>query len=161
MLARKEEISLQLNQIIDSVILALTFWFSWWLRYHLPEWGVITNVTIAEFGYFLWVMAIVVPFTLFLGLLFLPFLYATLSFFYRWISLSRSSATPGMQLMAIHFRDTRGAGLDSGTALFHTLGYFVSVAVFPLQLISILMILMSERHQSLTDMVLGTTALNR
>jgi len=63
MLARKEEISLQLNQIIDSVILALTFWFSWWLRYHLPEWGVITNVTIAEFGYFLWVMAIVVPFT--------------------------------------------------------------------------------------------------
>ena len=68
--------------------------------------------------------AIVVPFTLFLGLLFLPFLYATLSFFYRWISLSRSSATPGMQLMAIHFRDTRGAGLDSGTAFVPHAGVF-------------------------------------
>ena len=66
-----------------------------------------------------------------------------------------------MRLMAIHFRDNRGAPLDSGTALFHTLGYFVSVAVFPLQLISIITILLSERHQSLTDMVLGTTALNR
>ena len=63
MLARKEEISLQLNQIIDSVILALTFWFSWWFRYHLPEWGLFTDKNIAEFGYFLWVMAIVVPFT--------------------------------------------------------------------------------------------------
>lgn len=63
MLARKEEISLQLNQIIDSAILALTFWFSWWFRYHLPEWGLFTDVNIKEFGYFLWVMAIVVPFT--------------------------------------------------------------------------------------------------
>ena len=105
--------------------------------------------------------AIVIPFTLFIGLLILPFLYATISFIYRWVSLARSSATPGMRLMAIHFRDNRGAPLDSGTALFHTLGYFVSVAVFPLQLISIITILLIERHQSLTDMVLGTTALNR
>ncbi len=105
--------------------------------------------------------AIVLPFTLFLGLLFLPFLYATLSFLYRWISLARSSATPGMRLMAIHFRDGRGQALDGGTALFHTIGYFVSIAVFPLQLISIVMILMTERHQSLTDMVLGTSARNR
>lgn len=68
MLARKEEISLQLNQIIDSMILALTFWLSWWFRYHLPEWNFfggkpLTSVEIKEFGYFLWVMAIVVPFT--------------------------------------------------------------------------------------------------
>ena len=63
MLARKEEISLQLNQIIDSVILALTFWLSWWFRFHLPEWEMFTSVTIAKFGSFLWVMAIVVPFT--------------------------------------------------------------------------------------------------
>ena len=63
MLARKEEISLQLNQIIDSLLLALTFWFSWWFRYHLPEWELITDASIKGFGHFLWVMAIVVPFT--------------------------------------------------------------------------------------------------
>ncbi len=61
MLARKEEISLQLNQIIDSCLLALAFWLSWWLRFNAPEW--IDTYRIAPFGEFLWVMAIVVPFT--------------------------------------------------------------------------------------------------
>ena len=38
--------------------------------------------------------AIVVPFTLFTAFFFLPVLYAVISFLYRWVSLSRSSATP-------------------------------------------------------------------
>lgn len=66
MLARKEEISLQLNQIVDSFLLAIAFWFSWWLRYNLPEWGAnfdLSIYSIQEFSYFLWVMAILVPFT--------------------------------------------------------------------------------------------------
>ncbi|MFT4640140.1 MAG: exopolysaccharide biosynthesis polyprenyl glycosylphosphotransferase [Verrucomicrobiales bacterium] len=62
MLARKEEISLQLNQIIDSFLLAIAFWFSWWFRTSLTEWGY-TTVAIKDFRDFLWVMAIVVPFT--------------------------------------------------------------------------------------------------
>lgn len=61
MLARKEEISLQLNQITDSVLLAIAFWFSWWLRYSLRDWAGMQPI--AEFNEFLWVMAIVVPFT--------------------------------------------------------------------------------------------------
>lgn len=61
MLARKEEISLQLNQIIDSVLLAIAFWFSWWLRDNLEDWA--DMQPIRDFNYFLWVMAIVVPFT--------------------------------------------------------------------------------------------------
>ena len=105
--------------------------------------------------------ALTIPFTLFLSLFVLPLVFATLSFFYRWISLARSSATPGMRLMAIDFSDRDGQPFDSGTALLHVIGYFVSIAVFPLQLISTLTILVSARHQSLTDIVLGTAALNR
>ncbi len=61
MLARKEEISLQLNQIIDSFLLAIAFCLSWWFRSSLTEWA--DMVPIPSFGEFLWVMAIVVPFT--------------------------------------------------------------------------------------------------
>lgn len=61
MLARKEEISLQLNQIIDSFLLALMFWLSWWFRFNLTEWA--DMKPIRDFNEFLWVMAIVVPFT--------------------------------------------------------------------------------------------------
>ena len=61
MLARKEEISIQLNQIIDSILLASAFWFSWWLRDGATEW--LDRYPISPFKEFLWVMAIVVPFT--------------------------------------------------------------------------------------------------
>ena len=61
MLARKEEISLQLNQIIDSLLLAFAFWFSWWLRFNASGW--IDIPEIETFDQFLWIMAIVVPFT--------------------------------------------------------------------------------------------------
>jgi uncharacterized RDD family membrane protein YckC len=105
--------------------------------------------------------AIVVPFTLFTAFFFLPVLYAVISFLYRWVSLSRSSATPGMRLMAIELRDRMGERLDAGQSLLHTIGYFVSVAVFPLQLVSIALMLISARRQGLTDHVMGTAALNR
>jgi uncharacterized RDD family membrane protein YckC len=105
--------------------------------------------------------ALALPLTLFLGVFFLPLLYGVISFLYRWVSLSRSSATPGMRLAAIEFRDRFGAPFDSGTGLLHTVGYTLSVMMFPLQLVSIALMLISERGQGLTDHVLGTTALNR
>lgn len=105
--------------------------------------------------------ALAVPLTAFLGLFFLPVLYGVVSFLYRWVSLSRGSATPGMRLTAIEFRDRFGAPLDSGAALLHTTGYTLSIMIFPLLLVSIALMLISERGQGLTDHVLGTTALNR
>ena len=90
MLARKEEISLQLNQIIDSVLLAIAFWFSWWFRFNLTEWA--EMVPIKEFSYFLWVMAIVVPFT--------PLVLEYLGFYFDplqksvWDSLRQMTAPP-------------------------------------------------------------------
>jgi uncharacterized RDD family membrane protein YckC len=105
--------------------------------------------------------AIVVPFTFFTGLFFLPLLFLFVGFLYRWATISTGSATWGMRLAAIELRDAQGARFDSLTAFLHTLGYTVSVSVFPLQLVSIVLMLVSDRKQGLTDHVLGTAALNR
>lgn len=104
---------------------------------------------------------VVIPFTAFIGLFFLPFLYLVLGFAYRVVTLSRSSATWGMQLMAIELRTREDARFDLPTALLHTLGYTISIAMPLLQLISMVLMLSTERRQGLSDMVLGTVALNR
>ena len=104
---------------------------------------------------------VVLPFTFFLGLFFLPVLYLTLSFLYRTVSLARQSATPGMRLMAIEFRDRTGAKFDLGTAFLHTLGYTLTIGTLLPQLLSIGLMLTTARGQGLTDMVLGTVAINK
>ncbi|MEL7026209.1 MAG: RDD family protein [Pseudomonadota bacterium] len=96
-----------------------------------------------------------------IGWFFVPFLFATISFMYRWWSLAARSATPGMRLASVELRMRDGQRFDTLTALLHTIGYFVSVAFAPLQLISIVLMLMSARGQGLTDHVLGTAAINK
>ncbi|MFV1993991.1 MAG: sugar transferase [Verrucomicrobiales bacterium] len=74
MIGRKQEINLQLNQILDSVLIAFAFWLSHSLRYHAHLW--VQDVAwlegvawlgklppIPEFKEFFWLMAIIVPFT--------------------------------------------------------------------------------------------------
>ena len=101
------------------------------------------------------------PFTGFLALFFVGGLFLVIGFLYRWVSLARRSATPGMRLMAVQFRDGQGYDFDGGTAFAHTLGYTLSMAfVFP-QLLSVALMLMSQRKQGLTDLVLGTVVINR
>jgi uncharacterized RDD family membrane protein YckC len=102
-----------------------------------------------------------IPITLFTALFYLPFLAMMVSFLYRWVTLTRGSATWGMRFTAIEIRAPDGGRLDASQAFLHTLGYHVSLAIFPLQLLSIALMLMSERKQGLTDHVLGTAALNR
>jgi uncharacterized RDD family membrane protein YckC len=104
---------------------------------------------------------VVVPFTLFLSLFFLPLLYLTISFLYRTISLARNSATPGMRLMAIEFRDRTGARFDLGTAFLHTLGYTLTISTLLPQVLSMGLMLTTARGQGLTDLVLGTVAINK
>jgi uncharacterized RDD family membrane protein YckC len=103
----------------------------------------------------------VLPFTLFLGILFFPFLWLVLGFLYRWATLSRGSATWGMRLVAIEVRRADGARLDPATAFAHTLIYTFSMGTLLLQLLSVALILLSPRRQSLADHLLGTAALNR
>ena len=107
------------------------------------------------------ITAILTVLSLFTALFILPLLYATVSFIYRWVSLTRSSATPGMRLVSLEMQTREGRDFDGGTAFMHTLGYFVSVAVFPLQLVSIGCMLMTDKRQGLSDLVLNTAALNR
>jgi uncharacterized RDD family membrane protein YckC len=58
-------------------------------------------------------------------------------------------------------REQDGLRLSGGTALLHTIGYTVSVAMAPLQLISVILMIVSGRGQGLSDMILGTAAINR
>jgi len=104
---------------------------------------------------------LILPFTAFTGVFFFPFLMLVVGFFYRWFTLAGGSATLGMRIMAIEFRDHEGLKFRSGTALGHTIGYSLSVAMAPAQLISVILMLVTDKGQGLTDMVLGTTAINK
>jgi len=105
--------------------------------------------------------ALVVLFTAFIALFFLPVVFLTLNFLYRWVTISRRSATWGMRLAAIEFRDARGAHLDPATAFAHVLGYSVSISFVLPQILSIGLMLTTPRGQGLSDLVLGTAAINR
>ncbi|MFZ7090633.1 RDD family protein [Primorskyibacter sp. 2E233] len=113
---------------------------------------------------FIIVAAMMVPiliFTVFVAAFFLPLLFAIVSFIYRVLTIGSGSATWGMRMMAIEFRNAQGHRFDLSQAFLHTLGYTISLSVFPLQIISVVMMFMTERGQGLTDMVMGTVALNR
>lgn len=106
-------------------------------------------------------VGIVVVFTVGIGFFFIGFLYLVIGFAYRVINLANRSATPGMRLMAIELRTGRGERLDLATAFLHTLGYSLSMSfVFP-QILSIILMATTPRGQGLSDLVLGTAALNR
>lgn len=105
--------------------------------------------------------ALVLPFTAFTGVFFFPFLMLVIGFFYRWFTIAGGSSTWGMRLTGIELREADGARLAGSTAFWHTVGYSISVAMAPLQLISIVMMLVTERGQGLSDTILGTVALNR
>jgi len=107
------------------------------------------------------VCLLILPFTAFAGLFFFPALMLVVGFAYRVVTLARGSATWGMRLAAIEFRTVSGARFDLGMAFVHTLGFTLSCAIFPLQTVSIVLMLTTARGQGLSDLVLGTVALNR
>lgn len=104
---------------------------------------------------------LILPFTAFTGVFFFPLMMLVVGFIYRWFTLSGKSSTWGMRMMSIEIRDHRGERLDSSAALMHTAGYTISVAIAPLQLISMIMMGVTPRGQGLTDHLLGTAAINR
>jgi uncharacterized RDD family membrane protein YckC len=107
------------------------------------------------------ICAIIVPFTAFTGLFFFPFLMFVVGFVYRASTLAGGSATWGMRAMAMELRTRDDRPLDGATAFLHTLGYTISFAFLPIQIISVILMATSASRQSVTDHVLGTVALNR
>lgn len=103
---------------------------------------------------------LILPFTAFTGIFFFPFLMLVIGFIYRWFTIAGKSATWGMRMMGIELRDHQGLRLQSSAALAHTAGYTFSVAMAPLQLISVLMMIVTDRKQGLTDHLMGTAAIN-
>lgn len=100
-------------------------------------------------------------FTLGIGFFVFFGLFAIVGFTYRVLSIAMGSATWGMALMSIELRSNRGEKLTLWEAFLHTAAFYLSFGVFPVQVISIAMMLFTPRGQSLTDMVFGTVALNR
>ena len=99
--------------------------------------------------------------TLGMGFFILALIYAVVSFIYRVVTISNGSATLGMRFMGIELRDAFGARMDTGKAVAHTAGYFVSMAFPVLQIISVIMMMTSARCQGLTDAFLGTVMINQ
>jgi uncharacterized RDD family membrane protein YckC len=104
---------------------------------------------------------LVVLIGLLLPLFILPLVYGVIGIALRTVSIARWSATPGMILMAIEFRDAAGRPLDPATAFLHTLGFTLANFFVVPQIVSVAMMLLTARGQGLVDVVLGTTALNR
>lgn len=107
------------------------------------------------------VCVLILPFTFFTGIFYFPALLLVVGFLYRVITLTNGSATLGMRMMAMELRDSQDLPFDLGLAFWHTLGYSISLAMFPLQLISIVLMCTGARRQGLTDLILGTVPMNR
>ncbi|WP_135505774.1 RDD family protein [Roseovarius aestuariivivens] len=120
----------------------------------LLAWGVDTVVILIA-------TLLILPFTAFTGLFFLPLLFLTVSFAYRVVTIARSSATWGMRLLAIEFRTATGARFDTAHALMHSAGYTFCWMVPLLQLASIILMATSERAQGLSDLALSTVVINQ
>ncbi|WP_434622034.1 RDD family protein [Tabrizicola sp. M-4] len=106
------------------------------------------------------IVTLVALLTALTALFILPLVWLTVGFLYRWVTISGRSATLGMRLMSIEFLDRYGQRFDAATAFLHTLGYSLSMAFVLPQVISVGLMLVSRRGQGLTDMVLGSVAIN-
>jgi len=100
-------------------------------------------------------------FTLGMALPLFPLVIAGTGFTYRVMTLAGGSATLGMRLMGLEFRRADGNHFDLGTAVMHTTLYLVCLSFVFLQAISCITIATTSYRQSLPDMILRTTAINR
>lgn len=104
---------------------------------------------------------VIVPFTAFIALFFLPLLWLVVGLAYRIITLANNSATPGMWLTGIELRNSQGERFNLGLAAAHTILYAISVSMFIPQVISIILMMTGARAQGLSDHILSTAAINR
>jgi len=107
------------------------------------------------------IAAVLATIPLFIGWFIYPLIFLAVNVIYRIATISRSSATPGMQIFNIELRTHQGQALDGGTAVLHTVLFLFASAFLIPQLISIGLMLGTPRGQGLHDLVVGTVALNR
>ena len=99
--------------------------------------------------------------TIGLGFFIFPLIWLVIGLIYRTATIANKSSTWGMRMVGIEFRDKDGQKLSTGLALAHTLIFTIGTGFFFVQIVSIVLILTSRYGQSVQDMILGTTAINR
>ena len=99
--------------------------------------------------------------TIGLGFFIFPFIWLVIGLIYRTTTIANKSSPWGMRMVGIEFRDKDGQKLSTGLALAHTLIFTIGTGFFLVQIVSIVLILTSRYGQSVQDMILGTTAINR
>lgn len=99
--------------------------------------------------------------TLGFGLALFPVIVGGTGFLYRVMTLASGSATWGMRFTGLEFRRHDGTRLDLLFAVLHTAITAVALGVVVLQLVSCGTILWTRYRQSIADIILGTTAINR
>ena len=105
--------------------------------------------------------AVVATLPFFIGWFFYPLIFIGLSFIYRVVTIANRSATWGMRLFNIELRNREGQPLESSEAFLHSAAYMVASGFFLPQLISVVLMLISERKQGLHDFLCGTAAINK
>ncbi len=98
--------------------------------------------------------------TLGIGLFFLPLIFLVTGLLYRIGTLAGGSSTWGMRLMGIELRGHDGQHFDGLQSALHVLGYYGSMAFVLPQIASVAAMLVTPRRQGLTDLVLGSAAIN-
>jgi uncharacterized RDD family membrane protein YckC len=99
--------------------------------------------------------------TLGLGFFVAPLLFMAVGFAYRVATVASRSATWGMRLMGIELRRSDGTRFDLGFAALHVALYTGTVMLPVLLLASGVTVLATRYQQTLPDLVLRTTAINR
>lgn len=90
-----------------------------------------------------------------------PIFWVATSFIYRSLTIGAGSATLGMRMMNIELRGPTGARLTGNEAMMHSGIYLLCASFFLPQILSITMIVLGQRNQSLPDIFMGTAAINR
>lgn len=99
--------------------------------------------------------------TLTIGFFLWPIFFIVIGTLYRVSTLANRSATLGMRLMGIELRGHDGNRFDTTASVLHVLGYYGSMMFVLPMLASIAAMFVTDRRQSLTDLVLGSAAINR
>jgi uncharacterized RDD family membrane protein YckC len=99
--------------------------------------------------------------TLGFGLALFPAIVGGTAFLYRVLTLAGGSATWGMRFTGLEFRRHDGTRFDLLFAVLHTAITAVCMGVFVLQIVSCGTIVWTRYRQSIADIILGTTAINR
>ena len=99
--------------------------------------------------------------TLTVAFFFWPVVFLTIGFVYRVATIASGSATWGMRLMGIELRGQDGARFDVVQAVLHVGGYYASWAFVVPAFASMVAMAVTARRQGLTDLLLGSAAINR